>query len=122
MRSSPGSSSSAWLAAVWVSGQDSAPAEAVASVSVAVSVSSAMRVPVTGAPCGASVDQHLLDQDGVRLRRRDHQVDAAQDLHAELVGALAAGEILGTQLAQEGLEHVLQPGHVRLKGVDRLLV
>src|SRR5690348_10758999 len=82
-------------------------------VSFWFSVSSAMvrdcRPP---SPRGRLVDQHLLDEDGVRLGGRHHEVDAAEQLHPELVGALAAGEILGAQLAQEGLEHVLQPRHV----------
>src|SRR5580704_13699804 len=54
---------------------------------------------------GALVDQHLLNQDGVGLGGGDHQIDPAQDLHAQLIGALAAGEILRAQLAQEGLKH-----------------
>src|SRR6185312_511279 len=52
---------------------------------------------------GALVDQHLLDQYGVGLGRRDHQVDPAQDLHAQLIGALAPGQVLGPKLTQEGL-------------------
>src|SRR4051794_8281254 len=61
-----------------------------------VSLSSAMRDSPDQRP-GALVDQHLLDQDGVRLGGRDHQVDAAQDLHPQLVGALAARQVLGAQ-------------------------
>ena len=66
--------------------------------------------------------RHFFDQDGVDLGRGGDQVHAAQDLHAQLVRPLAARQVLGTQFAQEGLEHVLQPGEIRRQLVGRFLV
>src|ERR1700761_6922795 len=61
------------------------------------------------------VDQHLLDQDGVDLGGGDDEVDPLHQFHAQLVAALAARQVFRPQLAQEGLEHVLQPRHVLIQ-------
>jgi len=45
-----------------------------------------------------------------------------QQLHAQLVSALAAVQVFGTQFAQERLEHVLQPGQIRRQSLGRLFV
>src|SRR5688572_2939435 len=100
IRSEPASASASPPPPFGQASATSAAAGAAASTgSGAVSVSSAMGFTQTGARRRASVDQHLLDEDGVGAAGRDHQVHPPQDLHAQLVGALAAREVLGPQLA-----------------------
>src|SRR4051794_13415519 len=61
-------------------------------------VSSDMAASTQPGPVAGLVDQHLLDEHGVGAGRRDDQVHAAKDLHAQLVRALAAREVLRPQL------------------------
>src|SRR5579883_2477018 len=90
---------------------------AAASAASASCSSGSSAIGASDRPAWRLVDQHLLDQHAVDLGGGDDQVHPPLQLGAQRQRALAARKVLGPELAQEGLEDVLQARHLGVEGV-----